>query len=643
MTKETLAKADHDYHALGESNITDGEYDALRKKLGHDNKVGATVVAGRSTHTHRTRMLSMDNCWNGRELSKWLEGIGDPDVVVEYKFDGLAVSIIYIDGQLHSAATRGDSYVGEDITENVKVIGNVPTKLSGDYPVWLEIRGEVVMPLSVFSALNHEHMEATNTRLLSNPRNGAAGAVRLGNSVESKRRGLQFYAYEVLDPTSELDLYTDLVIWATGLGIPFFIPPILARSGAVARMEYRSIESQRDQLPIEIDGVVYKVNSLSVRKELTDADRRAPRWAIAYKFPANVMHSELLGVEWSVGRTGTVTPVALIESIDMNGYVISRCTLHNLDEIAALGISIGDTIEVKRGGDVIPVIVKVVESPDTAIPVQPPLVCPSCNVGPLVKTDGFSALKCLNPMCPAQVLRKLLHLVGRDAFDIQGVGEALLQELLDLKLITSAVDLWRLDLDDLKRCALVQDRRGRRILDVIAGARIVELNRLIYALGIPEVGRTLSKQLALHYGTLDGLINATAEELVELDDIGPGIAGYITSYFGALDNIRYLNSLQSIGITFAPYNPTIIPVVSRQLEGYTFCFTGVFDTPRRTLERHIVTNGGIVVKRVSATLDYLILGDKPSSKLQQALDRGITRITAVELLTLKPEIKNKMG
>ena len=554
---ETINRLNYNYHVLDETLIPDHEFDQLFHELKAlefehpefkdpntpTGKVGGKVLSGFTEVRHERPMLSLDNAFNEEDLVSFhervLERLGGSVTQVEYyaepKLDGLAVSIIYEDGMLVQAATRGDGEVGEEITENVRTIRSLPHKLQGDYPARLEVRGEVFMRKSVFEKINETQLKR-GQKPFANPRNAAAGSIRQLDSKIAGERQLSFYCYGVglHEGTPEtIESHSDWLEYVNGLGIP--VSPLNEKISEFKELiaYYKRIEESRDDLPFEIDGVVIKVNNLLLQERLGFVSR-SPRFAIAVKFPAMEARTRLLDVDFQVGRTGAITPVARLEPVEVGGVVVSNATLHNQDEIARLGVMIGDEVMIHRAGDVIPKVIRVViedRNPALVREIIFPTNCPICD-SPIIRLEGEAIARCSGGLtCDAQKLEGLKHFVSRTAMDIDGVGGRWLEILLKEKVIDSIADLYHLEKSRLLELPRMGEKSAEKMLMSIEGSKKPAFSNFIYALGIREVGDATARTLANHYDSLKALQKADETELMQLEDIGPIVAKRIVEFF----------------------------------------------------------------------------------------------------------------
>lgn len=664
------------YYVNDSPLVPDAEYDRLYRELelleqndpdliapdSPTQRVGGQALSSFASVTHRVPLMSMGDIFDDNELSDFNQRmmqsthIMDVEYCAEPKLDGLAISLIYKDGVLVQAATRGDGRVGEDVTSNAKTIKAIPLRLHGDkIPSYLDVRGEVIMPRDGFNRWNETAME-TGGKVFANPRNAAAGSLRQLDSKITAKRPLSFYAYYVGEcegyelPDDQFNRLLEL----KKFGIPVN-PNIRCVNGIEGlRSFYNDILSRRDSLNYDIDGVVLKVNSLSVQEEL-GFTAKVPRWAVAYKFPPEEMMTKLLDVDFQVGRTGAITPVAKLDPVYVGGATVSSATLHNADEISRLGIKIGDYVIVRRAGDVIPQVSGVVLEKRTGQEkdIVFPTFCPEC--GSLIeKIDGESVARCTGGLfCSAQLRESILHFVSRDAMDIEGFGDRIVEELVSSKTLTSVADIYMLSEDSLANTVLeaeTEEKKQRllghviakKLLAAIEKSKKVPLNRFIYALGIREVGVSTARTLASNFETIDDLIKASYDKLLSLPDIGPVVARHIVDFFSEKHNLSIISQLVNKGDLFsAGIEITALPqlsaidVSSLPLNGQTFVITGTLDSmDRNTAKAKLLSLGGKVSGSVSKKTSAVICGAEPGSKLVKANELGIRVIYEEEFLEM---------
>lgn len=650
--REEISEASYRYYVLDKPTISDEKYDKLfnellaleeanpklRSPYSPTQKIGGAALSKFQKYKHREMMLGLQNCYNeeefGEYFARWKKDLGDDfRLVGEPKFDGLAIELVYEKGLLVVAATRGDGETGEDVTSNVKTIRSVPLKLRGDHPTLLEVRGEVILQKDDFKRLNEERAKAGEP-LFANPRNAAAGSIRqLDPNIAAKRK-LDFFGHGVgrvqgASIDGQVDMMKSLGAW--GLRVNPMVR-VLKKQAEVEAF-YREIEEERDRLPYEIDGIVLKIDSFRHQRELGTV-ARSPRWAVAYKFRAQEGNTKLLDVQFQVGRTGAITPVAILEPVPIGGVMVSRASLHNEDQIAQLDIRIGDTVVVKRAGDVIPDVQSVVTDlrKGKEKKIKFPTHCPSCG-GPVSRMDGEAAHRCTNRACPAQMAESLKHFVSKRAMNIEGLGDKWIDQFLEKRLIKHFSNLYDLTVDDL----LSLDRQGKKsaekLIAAIEKSKQVTLDRFIYGLGIRFVGERTAELLATHFGSLDRFLKATEEELLHVEEVGGTVAAAIREFLADKRNIDEVKRLLEKGV--APTSAALGEGATQNLKGMTFVITGTLPTlSREDAENLIRQHGGKVTSSVSKNTSYLVLGDAPGSKLKKAQDLGVRQIGEEELRAL---------
>ncbi|GLR70467.1 NAD-dependent DNA ligase LigA [Agaribacter marinus] len=646
--KHQLEEFAHQYYVLDNPSVPDAEYDrlmlaliaiekefpALKTPDSPSQKVGGRALTKFEQVTHEIPMLSLDNGFDDADLFSFeqrvkdrLNAVGDIEFACEPKLDGLAVSILYENGLLVQAATRGDGQTGENITENVKTIANVPLRLRGDnLPQRLEVRGEVFMPKAGFEALN-EQQRASGGKLFVNPRNAAAGALRQLDSKITAKRPLRLYAYSV-GVLEGGDIANETTHSARLSALADLGLPICAESGKVIGAEqtveyFNKIGSMRAKLSYDIDGVVFKVNDLVLQQRLGFVSK-APRWAMAQKFPAQEELTVLNDVEFQVGRTGAITPVARLEPVFVGGVTVSNATLHNQDEIERLNVKVGDTVIIRRAGDVIPQIVSVVEErrPETASDIVFPVNCPICE-SHIEKLEGEAVARCTGGLvCQAQRKEAIKHFASRKAFDIEGLGDKVVEQLVDNNLINTPADIFQLTLPPLVALERMGDKSAVNLLRAIDTSKTTTLPKFIYALGIREVGEATARNLALHFTTLDAVISANLEALIEVSDVGNVVAKHIVNFMREEANVNIIQKLIEFGVNWPDIET---PNEDEQpFNGKAIVLTGTLTQMGRSeAKAKLQSLGAKVTGSVSAKTDLLIAGDKAGSKLNKAEQLGI--------------------
>jgi DNA ligase (NAD+) len=679
--REKIRHHEHLYYVLDRPSISDAEFDDIMRELQRLEKdhpdlvtpdsptqrVGGKPKEGFAKVAHSRPMLSIDNVTSEEELRDWDRRVrslagdkADIGYVCEYKMDGLSMALQYhaaADGSSHLARglTRGNGTIGEDVTTNVRTIRSVPLSIpaatlkKAHVPATFEVRGEIVMPLAAFRKANEER-EAQGLEPAANPRNYAAGTIRtLEPNIVAQRR-LDFYAYFLLTETGEdlLAEQSEALDALTTLG--FRVNPHREAMPSVDKVLafVEKAETNRNSLGYEIDGVVIKVNSATVQRRLGYTGR-APRWAVAFKFTARGGITQVEDIRIQVGRTGKLTPVAVLTPVSIGGTTVSRATLHNADEIERLGLLIGDYVKVERGGDVIPKVVEVVEDkehPRGHKKFHFPTHCPECN-SEIVRTEGEVDYRCVNVDCPARLLGSLLHFASRGVMNIEGLGEAVVAQLLEHKLVRSIADLYSLTDEQLAQLqhevvtrdrktgeqktrtqALVGPKERKDLLDEIEASKKAPLNRLLYGLGIRFVGERTAQLLAEEFGSIETLMNATSEELERVNEVGPRVSEAIREFFGEHKNRELVRKLEKAGFTFTAEKRKR----TSQLEGLTFVLTGTLPhLSREDAKARIESAGGRVSGSVSKKTNYVVAGEEAGAKLDKARELGVNVIDEAEL------------
>ncbi|WP_295512260.1 NAD-dependent DNA ligase LigA [uncultured Pseudoalteromonas sp.] len=655
-----LEEHNHNYYVLDAPSIPDAEYDRLMRELSAleqanpefqspdspSQKVGGAALDKFEQVTHQVPMLSLDNAFSeeefaafNRRIKERLMNSSELTFCCEPKLDGLAVSIIYRDGVLVQAATRGDGMVGENITQNVKTIRNVPLKLRGDdFPAELEVRGEVFMDSAGFAKLNSE-AEKRGEKVFVNPRNAAAGSLRQLDSKVTAKRPLMFYAYStglVADGQLPEDHYQQLAK-LTDWGLPLCPETKLVEGQQAALDYYQDILARRSELAYEIDGVVIKVNDKKLQERLGFV-ARAPRWAIAFKFPAQEEITQLLDVEFQVGRTGAITPVARLEPVFVGGVTVSNATLHNGDEIARLGVKIGDTVIIRRAGDVIPQITQVVleRRPEDAKDIVFPATCPICE-SHVERIEGEAVARCTGGLvCQAQRKQAIKHFASRKALDIDGLGDKIVDQLVDRELIKTPADLFTLKQGHFESLERMGPKSAKNLVNALQEAKQTTLAKFLYSLGIREVGEATAQNLANHFLTLEKITQASVDALTEVSDVGEIVAKHVRGFFTEEHNMDVVNALIEQGINWPALKA---PSADAQpLAGLTYVLTGTLsELNRNDAKARLQALGAKVSGSVSAKTDALIAGEKAGSKLTKAQDLGIDVLTEADLIALLSE------
>lgn len=653
---ETLRKQIHEhnyhYHALDEPIISDASYDKLFAKLlaleqqcpklntddSPSQRVGSLVLSKFKSVKHAHPMLSLDNVFveeDFEHFDKRIKQILKSDNILQYscepKFDGIAVALTYENGILIRGATRGDGNMGEDITTNIKTIASIPLKLQNDFPPHLEVRGEVYMPLAGFEQLN-QTAQKNDQKLFANPRNAAAGSLRQLDSKITAKRSLAFYAYSVQSDIQDIlsDTHMNNLQLSKQWGIRICPEAKIVDGAAGALKYYQALLNKRQKLAYEIDGVVIKVNHLAQQAQIGFV-ARAPRWAIAYKFPAQEETTILESVDFQVGRTGTLTPVARLAPVKVGGVIVSNATLHNMDEIARKGVRIKDTVIVRRAGDVIPEVVKPIISkrPKDSMEITLPLLCPVCGSNILI-VEGEAAARCEGGLyCSAQRIEAIKHFVSRKAMNIDGLGGKMIEQLVQAERIDNVADLYRLDIKSLENLERVGEKSANNLIDAIANSKKTTFHKFIYALGIREVGDATALQLASTFADMDSLMQANQTQLEALPDIGPISAQHIVAFFNEKHNKEIIISLTNAGIHWP--KPKNLSNTDLPLAGKTYVLTGTLSRPREDIKAELIALGAKVTGSVSKSTTGLIVGANPGSKLKKANDLGVAVIEESEL------------
>ena len=643
---QEVRRHDHLYYVQAQPEISDTAYDRLYRelldletthpKLADENsptrKVGGAPLDSFRAVAHAVRMQSLNNTYSEQELSDFLDRVEknlhgqESEFVIEPKIDGVAVSLRYENGRLTQGLTRGDGERGDDITENLKTIRSLPLSVP-KLPPRIEFRGEVYLPEAAFAALNQSRQKKGEP-LFANPRNAAAGTCKLLDSREVAKRPLAIVLYGLGEVTgltlkTQLDLHRQILTW----GLPGHEWFRHVRAPAEVLRAVRELDQARTQFPFATDGAVIKVNRFDQQKVLGQTDK-APRWAIAYKYAPEQSETRLLNVTFQVGRTGVITPVAELEPVLLSGSTVSRATLHNFEEIARKDIRVGDLVRVEKAGEVIPAVISVnlsQRSPQSK-PIRPPKTCPVCQ-GPLEKEDVF--LRCTSRDCIGQLKRRLQHFAHRGAMDIEGLGEVMATQLVDAGLIQHLDQIYDLTEEKLTSLERMGERSATNLLSGIDASRRRPLWRLIFGLGIPQVGAVLSETLARHFRSLDRLSHASLSDLTQANDVGPKVAEEIVAFFQESSTRRLLASLQKTGLNFAAL-PEELEERGGIFSGKKFVITGTLSLPREDWIRQIQSLGGSVAGSVSAKTDFVLAGEEAGSKLEKARALGVRVISEKE-------------
>ena len=653
--REKIRHHEYRYYVLDDPEMSDADFDKLMNELKRleaehpelitpdspTQRVGGKPREGFVKAKHSSPMLSLDNAYSEEELRDWerrvheLTGRTDLEYMCELKLDGMSLALIYSDGRLERGITRGDGTTGEDVTSNVRTVRSIPLTIAKDklkkagIPTDFEVRGEMLMPLAAFRKLNEER-ERQGLAMFANPRNFTAGTVRQLEPAITAQRRMDFFAYMLLkDGRTYFDRQSKTMDALELAGFKVNRNRKLAKNLAEVWKFIQSWESKRESLPYEIDGIVIKVDRTAWQRELGFTGK-APRWAIAYKYAARGGVTQIEDIVPQVGRTGKLTPVAWLKPVSIGGTTVSRATLHNMDEIERLGVKIGDWVEVERGGDVIPKVVKVVEDkehPRGKKQFVMPEHCPVCG-GNVVRTPGEVDHRCVNANCPAKLQGTILHFASRHVMNIDGLGDALVNQLTERGLVKNVADLYKLTKDDLLQLERMGEKSADNVLAEIEASKKLPLERVIYGLGIRFVGERTAQFLAEHFGSLDAIMNASAEQLEEVNEVGPRIAESIVEFFGDEHNRKLVSDLRKAGLTFAGQKKE----KGTKLAGKTFVLTGTLERHTRDEAKKMIEDaGGRVSGSVSKKTDYVVAGSDAGSKLDKARELGVSVIGEEEL------------
>ena len=656
--RETIRHHEYLYYVLDDPKITDAEFDQLMielKKIESEHpdlitpdsptqRVGGKPREGFLKAPHSSPMLSLDNTYSEDELRNWerrvreLSGREDIDYVCELKLDGMSLALHYESGKLVRGITRGDGTIGEDVTLNVRTVRSIPLSIPLDkmkkagIPADFEVRGEMLMPIAAFRKMNEER-EQKGLSVFANPRNATAGTVRqLEPSITAQRR-LDYFAYALLqDGRTYFDRHSRTLDALDAAGFKVNKTRKLAKTFEQIWSFIEQEEPKREKLPYEIDGIVIKVDRTALQAELGYTGK-APRWAIAYKYAARGGITKIEDILVQVGRTGKLTPVAALKPVPIGGTTVSRATLHNMDEIDRLGVKIGDWVEVERGGDVIPKVTRVIEDknhPRGHKSFHMPERCPVCG-GHVVRTAGEADHRCVNANCPAKLRETILHFASRGVMNIDGLGDALVTQLTDRKLVNNVADIYKLTKADLLSLERMGDKSAQNVLDEIEGSKKLPLERVIYGLGIRFVGERTAQFLAEHFGSMDALMQASEEELQEVNEVGPRIAESIVEFFQEPKNRALVKQLQDLGLRLTGTRKRR----GTKLTGKTFVLTGTLPHLTRDEAKKMIEDaGGRVSGSVSKKTDFVVAGDDAGSKLDKAKELGVKVIGEREMQEL---------
>jgi DNA ligase (NAD+) len=647
--RDQIRHHEYRYFVLDDPEISDAEFDQLMNQLkklevehpalitpdSPTQRVGGKPREGVVKAAHSSPMLSLDNTYNVDDLRNWerrvheLSGRKDIDYVCELKLDGMSLALLYENGRLVRGITRGDGTVGEDVTLNVRTVRSIPLSIpkeklkAAGIPSDFEVRGEMLMPIAAFRKMNQQR-EEKGLSLFANPRNATAGTVRQLEPSIVAQRHLDFFAYILLrDGRTFIDRQWETLNALNAAGFKVNPSRKLAKSFEEVWAFIEQEEVKREKLPYEIDGIVVKVDRTALQEELGFTGK-APRWASAYKYAARAGITQIEGVSWQVGRTGKLTPVAMLKPVPIGGTTVSRATLHNPDEIERLGVKVDDWVEVERGGDVIPKVTRVVDDKDHPRGhklIHVPEKCPVCGTK-VVRTEGEVDYFCVNANCPAKLRETILHFASRGVMNIDGMGEALVNQLTDRGLVKNVADIYKLTEDDLLSLERMGEKSAQNVLREIEASKKLPLERVIYGLGIRFVGERTAQFLAEHLGSMDALMTASEEDLQQVNEVGPRIAQSIVEFFQEPRNRELLDRLRKAGLTFAGTKKER----GTQLAGKTFVLTGTLNLPRDQVKKTIEDAGGRVSGSVSKKTDYVVAGADAGSKLDKAKELGISVI-----------------
>lgn len=639
------------YYTMDEPEISDFEYDALMNQLKEmerqnpelitpdspTQRIGGKILEGFEEVVHTVQMQSLNDVFDRESVidfgRKTEEALSEKvEYITELKIDGLSVSLEYRDGYFFRGSTRGDGIKGEDVTENLKTIRTIPLKLTEDLP-YLEVRGEVYMPHKSFLKLN-ERQEELEQKPFKNPRNAAAGSLRQLDSSVAAERKLDIFVFNIQQiEGKEIKTHKEGLEYLAKLGFKTIPDKKVCKSIEEAFEEVELIGDMRDKLDFDIDGAVIKVNSLRQR-ELLGSTAKCPKWAVAYKYPPEKKETKLVDIVVQVGRTGVLTPNAVLESVRLAGTTVSRATLHNMDYINEKDIRIGDTVIVQKAGDIIPEVLEVVKEKRTGdeIIFKMPEKCPICGAD-VFREPGEAAVRCTGGECPAQLARNIIHFVSRDAMDVEGMGPAVVEKLLENNLITCSADIYKLEESQLSPLEKMGKKSAAKLISAINKSKENDLSRLIYALGIRHVGARNARILAIHFKTMDALMAAREEEIAAVDEIGPIIAASIVRFFAQEQNKDIVEQLRNFGVNFVCKEEK----QSGSFDGKVFVLTGTLPTMTRSeASKLIEDNGGKVSSSVSRKTDFVLAGEDAGSKLDKANALGIAVID-------EEEFKNMLG
>jgi len=640
--RDEIRRHEHFYYVEDDPQISDSAFDRLMKELkaledqhprlitadSPTQRVGGVPREGFQKVQHRTPMVSLDNAFSFEALEAFdkrvrdLTGREKVDYVAEHKFDGLSLSLVYEDGKLVRGATRGDGATGEDITPNVRTIRSIPLSISpallkkAGLPAGFEVRGEAIMSRRAFAEMNEQQAESGG-KIFANPRNAAAGSIRVLDPKITASRKLDYYV--LVDGRAAKRRLSEVLQILSALQFKASDDWKLCHTLGEVERYIEKWDSKREKLAYEIDGIVVKVDEISLQNELGFTSK-APRWAIAYKYPARQETTVVREIQVSVGRTGVLTPFAVFEPVQIGGVTVTKSTLHNMDEVARLGVHAGDTVLVERAGEVIPHVLKVVKHGDEEKEFVMPKNCPVCGTR-VHRAEGEVAYRCVNVSCPARRRESFLHFAGRHAMNIDGLGEKIVIQLIEQNLVKDFSDLYRLDLETFAELDRMGEKSAQNLLDEIAASRKNSLARLIYAIGIPFVGERTGQLLAAHFGEMSALADASAEELTNVQEVGPKIAEGVREFFSESANRKLIERLRAVDVNMKEERAAVLDT---KFAGQTFVFTGTLaNRSREEAEALVVAHGGKAGSSVSKKTSYVVVGSDPGSKFEKAKSLGV--------------------
>ena len=644
--RDELNQHNHNYYVLDNATISDYDFDLKLKQLQEleekypeffdENspslRVGGTITKNFQTVVHKNRMYSLENSYSKEDLKDWetriqkVLGNVQLQYTCELKYDGASISLTYENGKLSKAVTRGDGFQGDDVTNNIKTIKSIPLKLKGNYPDKFDIRGEIILPFAGFEKMNLDLIEIGETPY-SNPRNTASGSLKLQDSAEVAKRPLECLLYFITGNNLPFKTQFDGLQSARNWG--FKVPQESKLVNSIEEVfDFLTFwDIERHKLPYETDGVVIKVNDLHFQDELGYTSK-CPRWAMAYKFKSEQVTTTLNSISYQVGRTGSITPVANLEPVQLAGTIVKRASLHNADQIAKLDVRLGDAVFVEKGGEIIPKIIGVAQRGNQEEPTKYITNCPECN-SVLERVAGEANHYCMNFYgCPPQIIGRIQHYISRKAMDIEGLGGETVGLLFQNNLVKNYADLYELKVEQLLPLERMAQKSAENLVNGVAASKKIPFENVLFALGIRFVGETVAKKLAKHYKNIDALQKATLEELITVDEIGERIAKSVIDFFANKENVETINRLKSVGIQFEIVEKINLNATNK-LEGKIFVVSGVFTKFNRDdLKKAIEDNGGKVGSSISAKTNFVVAGDNMGpAKLEKATQLGVTIIS----------------